>query len=139
MGMMGAAKKTGHSISRCPTPIRLQYLQQYQLKWTSLSGLLANGAVMHFRFLFRESGDGRGSLFNRMIWVIAEVKDGFYFWVEYGGGHSFYSDCGFHDRGQRSVHRGESHRQGSGFIGFVLCGGHQGKECDKAGHHLFFQ
>jgi len=23
MGMMGTAKKTGHSISRCPTPIRL--------------------------------------------------------------------------------------------------------------------
>ena len=36
MGMTGAAKKTGHSIDRCPTPMRLQYLQQYQLQWTLL-------------------------------------------------------------------------------------------------------
>jgi len=35
MGMTGAAKKTGHSIGKCPTLIRLQYLQQYQLQWTS--------------------------------------------------------------------------------------------------------
>jgi len=34
MRMTGAAKKTGHSIGRCPTLIRLQYLQQYQLQWT---------------------------------------------------------------------------------------------------------
>ena len=30
MGMTEAARKTGHSISRCSTLIRLQYLQQYQ-------------------------------------------------------------------------------------------------------------
>jgi len=29
MEMTGAARKTGHSIGRCPAPIRLQYLQQY--------------------------------------------------------------------------------------------------------------
>ena len=34
MGMTGAAKKTGHSIGKCPTPIRLQYSQQYQSQWT---------------------------------------------------------------------------------------------------------
>jgi len=34
MGMTGAAKKTGYSIGRCPTLIRLQYSQQYQSQWT---------------------------------------------------------------------------------------------------------
>jgi len=34
IGMTGAAKKTGHSIGRCPTLMRLQYSQQYQLQWT---------------------------------------------------------------------------------------------------------
>ena len=34
MGMTGAAKKTRHSIARCPTLIRLQYSQQYQSQWT---------------------------------------------------------------------------------------------------------
>jgi len=35
MGMMETAKKTGHSIGRCHTLIRLQYSQQYQSQWTS--------------------------------------------------------------------------------------------------------
>ena len=34
MGMPGAAKKTRHSICKCPTLMMLQYLQQYQSKWT---------------------------------------------------------------------------------------------------------
>ena len=29
IGMTGATKKTGHSIGRCSTPIRLQCSQQY--------------------------------------------------------------------------------------------------------------
>jgi len=35
MEMTGAARKTGHLIGRCPTLIRLQYLQQYQSQWIS--------------------------------------------------------------------------------------------------------
>jgi len=74
-----------------------------------MSSLVANSAVMHLRFLFRESKDSRGSLFNGMIWVITEVKDSFSFWFEYSSGHIFYSDSGLHDGGWGSVHGGESH------------------------------
>jgi len=35
MRMTERTKKTRHSISRCPTLIRLQCLQQYQSQWTS--------------------------------------------------------------------------------------------------------
>jgi len=64
-----------------------------------VSGLLTNGAVVHLQFLFRESGNGRGGSFNRVIWVIAKVKDGFSLWVEFCSGHMFYSDCGLYDGG----------------------------------------
>ena len=84
-----------------------------------MSGLVANDAVMRFQFLFRESEDGRGSLFDGMIWIVAEVEDGFSFQVEYGSGHSFYSGCGFYDGGWGSVHGGASCRRGSG-EGWVL-------------------
>ena len=65
-----------------------------------MSSLVANGAVIYLQLLFRESGDGRGSSFNGIIWVIAEIENSFSFQVEHGGGYSFYSDCGFHDGGQ---------------------------------------
>ena len=73
-----------------------------------MSGLLTDGAVVCFRLLFRESGDGRRSLFNRMIWIITEIEDGFSFRFEHCSRHMFYSDSGFHDGGQGSVHGGES-------------------------------
>jgi len=73
-----------------------------------MSGLLTDGAVVCLRLLFKESGDGRGSLFNGMIWIIAEIKDSLSFQVEHCSGHMFYSDSGLHDGGQESVHGGES-------------------------------
>ena len=60
-----------------------------------MSGLVADGAVMHLQLLFRESGDGRGSLFNRITWVFAEIEDGFSFWVELVVGACFTVIVGF--------------------------------------------
>ena len=73
-----------------------------------MSSLLTNGAVVCLRLLFRELGDGRGSLFNGMIWVITEIEDGLYFWIERCSRHIFYSDSGLHNGGQGSVHGRES-------------------------------
>ena len=117
MGTTEAAKNTGHSIGRCPTPIRLQYSQQYQLQWTS------SCPVVHLRFIFRELGNGREGLFNRVIWVVAEVKDSFSLWVEYRSGYTFYSDHGLYNEGWGSVHGGKSHQRGSEEDGvlFLLC------------------
>ena len=78
---------------------------------------------MCLRLLFRESGDGKGSSFNKMIWVIAEIEHGLSLQVEHCSGYIFYSDSGLHDGGRGSVHRGESRQQGSGEGGvlFSLC------------------
>ena len=73
-----------------------------------ISSLLTDDAVVHLQFLFRESENGRGGLFNRVIWVIAEVEDRLSLWVEYHGGHMFYSNSGLYNGGQESVHGGES-------------------------------
>jgi len=88
-----------------------------------MSSLLTDGTVMCLQLLFRESGDGRGRSFNRMIWVITEIEDGLSFQVEHCGRHIFRSESGLHDGGQGSVHGGESRRQGSGKGGilFLLC------------------
>jgi len=85
-----------------------------------VSGLVENSAVVHLQFLFKESEDGRGSSFSGIIWVITEVEDRFSFWVEYSSGHTFYSDCGLHNGGWGSVHRGESHQWGSGEGGVLF-------------------
>ena len=104
-----------------------------------ISGLLTDGAVVCLRLLFRESGDGRGSLFNGMIWVITEIENGLSFRIECCSRHTFYSDSGLHDEGRGSVHGGESHRWGSVFVVSVLDMGRQGIRCGKRGHHSFFR
>jgi len=89
-----------------------------------MSSFVANSAVMHLQFLFRELRNGRGSSFDGMVWVVTEVEDGFSYWVEYSGEHTFYSDTssGFHDGGQWYVHGGESCQWslGEGGVLFLL-------------------
>ena len=85
-----------------------------------MSSLLTDSTVMCLRLLFRELGDGRGRLFNRMIWVITEIKDDLPFQVEHCVRHMFHSESGFHDEGRGSVHGGESHQQGSGKGGVLF-------------------
>jgi len=85
-----------------------------------MSSLLTDSTVMCLQLLFRESGDGRGRSFNRMIWVITEIEDGLFFWVEHCIRHMFRSESGFHDGGRGSVHGGESRRWGSGKGGVLF-------------------
>jgi len=85
-----------------------------------MSSLLTDSTVMCLRLFFEESGDGRRRSFNRMIWVITEIEDGLSFRVEHCIRHTFRSESGFHDGGRGSVHRGESHRQGSGKGGVLF-------------------
>ena len=68
-----------------------------------VSSLLTNDAVVRLQFLFRELGNGRGGSFDRVIWVVAEVKDCFSLWVEYRSGYTFYGDHGLYDGGWGSV------------------------------------
>ena len=85
-----------------------------------MSGLLTDGAVVCLQLLFRESGDGRRSSFNGMIWVITEIEDSLSFRVEHCSRYTFYSDSGLHDGGWGSVYGGESRRQGSGKGGVLF-------------------
>jgi len=55
MGMTGASKKTGHSISRCPGPMQLQYSQQYLSQWTSSCPILRQMVQLCVFAFFLES------------------------------------------------------------------------------------